>query len=66
MWQLTKAGSLTLVVPPSAAELANLTWQVAANNKFPAAAGHGRDDAIMALLHSQIRHVIYVLKENRA
>jgi hypothetical protein len=65
MWKLTKASFLTLAVPPSATELANLTWQVADSNKFPAAAGHERDDAMMALLRSRIRRVIYVVKKNR-
>jgi hypothetical protein len=64
-WQLTKAGFLAFAISSSAAALASLTWQVAANNNFPAAAGHERDDSMMALLRSQIKHVIYVGKESR-
>jgi YVTN family beta-propeller protein len=64
MWQLTKAGFLSLQMP-SAVRLAKLTWQVAANNNFPAVAGHQKDDAMMAFLRSRIKHVIYIVKENR-
>jgi hypothetical protein len=65
MRQLTKAGFLTFALPSSVADLANLTWQVAANNNFLAAADHERDNAMMAVLRSRIKHVIYVVKENR-
>jgi YVTN family beta-propeller protein len=62
--QLTQAGFLTLPVP-SARALAELTWRVAENNRFPAAARHRRGQETMAFLRSQIKHVIYVVKENR-
>jgi YVTN family beta-propeller protein len=60
--QLIKGGFL--VVPrPEDAELQRLTQQVASNNHFsvqPAAA-----DPLFAFLHNNIKHVIYIVKENR-
>ncbi len=61
--QLTKAGFQTLPVP-TAAELNNLTAKVIANDHL------GRtptpeQQATMAFLHSKIKHVIYIIKENR-
>ena len=61
--QLLKAGFLTLPVP-GAAELAKLTAQVASNN------GVGRkpdakERATFAFLKKKIRHIIYIVKENR-
>jgi DNA-binding beta-propeller fold protein YncE len=64
VWQLSKAGFLTLPMPQPAA-LAQLTLQVAANNGFPTAAARGRDRAVMDFLHARIKHVVYVVKENR-
>jgi DNA-binding beta-propeller fold protein YncE len=64
VWQLEKAGFLTLP-PPSAAELARLTRQVALNNRFPQGREAPADDATMAFLRQHIRHVIYIVKENR-
>ena len=61
--QLSKAGFLTLPLP-SDAELGTLTEQVMANDGFrspPTAA----DKAMMASLHARIKHVIYIIKENR-
>jgi len=61
--QLEKAGFLTLPLP-AAGELATLTQQVMANDGFgaqPTAA----DRAVMATLHRKIKHVIYIIKENR-
>ena len=63
VWQLEKAGFLTLPIP-SPAQLGDLTRQVAANNHVgdtPSAA----DAQTMAFVRSHIRHVIYVVKENR-
>jgi YVTN family beta-propeller protein len=65
VWQLTKAGLLSLPLP-SATSLARLTWQVAANNYFPSARQHQADAALMALVRDRIRHVIYIVKENRS
>ena len=64
VWQLEKAGFLTLA-PPSPAELGRLTRQVAANNRYPSAARSGEADAMFAALHKRIHHVIYIIKENR-
>ncbi|HXS20932.1 MAG TPA: bifunctional YncE family protein/alkaline phosphatase family protein [Steroidobacteraceae bacterium] len=61
--QLEKAGFLTLPLP-SDSELATLTQQVLANDNFNVAA-MPRDVAVMAALRRRIRHVIYIIKENR-
>jgi DNA-binding beta-propeller fold protein YncE len=61
--QLSKAGFLALPVPTGAA-LA-LTTRIAAHDdhfdEMPSAA----DEALMAQLHQRIRHIIYILRENR-
>jgi len=64
VWQLEKAGFLTLA-PPAAAELGRLTRQVAANNRYPSAAHSREADAVFAALRQRIHHVIYIIKENR-
>ena len=64
VWQLTKAGFLSMPMP-SEKELAQLTLQVAKNNNFPAAARHEKAQEMMGFLRSKIKHVIYVVKENR-
>ncbi len=61
--QLEKAGLLT-VPAPDAAALERLTRQVAVNNAFTAQQD-AADEKMMAALHSRIKHVIYVIKENR-
>jgi len=63
--QLTKAGLQSFPVPavPSA-ELATLTAQVALNNRFASTESAG-DATIMATVHSQVKHVIFIIKENR-
>jgi DNA-binding beta-propeller fold protein YncE len=63
VWQLEKAGFLTLPTP-GPAQLERLTAQVLANN-HAGAAGRAEDAAMMAFLHGRIHHVIYVVKENR-
>ncbi len=63
VWQKEKAGFLSLPMP-TPAQLASLTRQVAANNRVyarPSAAA----EATFAFLRERIRHVIYVVKENR-
>jgi len=65
VWQLEKAGFLALPMP-SAAELARLSWQVAYNNRFPAAARRHDKTPLMGFLRRAIKHVIYVVKENRS
>ena len=64
VWQLEKAGLLALPMP-DAAELADLTWQVAYNSNFTSAKGHLENKALMKALRERIKHVIYVVKENR-
>lgn len=66
VWQLTKAGLLTMPVPQL--NLNALTRQVARNNNFPAVkkAEEDNDTASMRFLQSgPIKHVIYIVKENR-
>ena len=64
VWQLTKAGLLSMPMP-SERELAQLTWQVAKNNNFPRTDKYDEAQKTMAYLRSKIKHVIYVVKENR-
>lgn len=61
--QLTKGGFLSLP-RPDATELKELTEQVARNNHFTPAAGVPAPP-IFSMLHSKIKHVIYIVKENR-
>ncbi|HSV03668.1 MAG TPA: hypothetical protein VLI41_10735 [Phenylobacterium sp.] len=64
VWQLEKAGFLTLPMPRPA-ELAELTRQVAANDHFPGTRDTRAAEAVMAELRGKIHHVIYIVKENR-
>ncbi len=57
--------SLVSAPVPAATDLSMLTRQVAANNGYNLAA-NASDDKIMASLRSKIKHVIYVVKENRS
>ncbi len=64
VWQLEKAGFLGMPTPRPD-HLGSLTRQVAVNNHVfdePSAA----DARTMAFLKSHIRHVIYIVKENRS
>jgi DNA-binding beta-propeller fold protein YncE len=61
--QLEKAGFQTIPVPQGAT-LAALTARVAINDGL-AGKGHDNDAALMAQLRRRIRHVIYIVKENR-
>ena len=61
--QLEKAGFLTVPVPDAAA-LEQTTRAVAANNDFDTQRDQ-RDRELMAALHQRIKHVIYIIKENR-
>jgi YVTN family beta-propeller protein len=62
-WQNQKAGFLVLPVPGSA-DLSELTDLVARNNGFNLLLG-AQDLATMGFLHGHIKHVIYIVKENR-
>lgn len=64
VWQLTKAGFLSMPMP-SEQELAQLTWQVAKNNGFTQTGKHDQAREMMSFLRNKIKHVIYVVKENR-
>lgn len=64
VWQLTKAGFLALPLP-STQELVKLSKQVAANNNFKHQEGYQQDKTMMAFLQKRIKHVIYIVKENR-
>ncbi len=64
VWQLEKAGFLS-VPAPAPAELAKLTRQVAANVGFTGGPAAAHDAAVMAEVRSRIKHVIYIVKENR-
>ena len=61
--QLSKAGLLSLPVP-NGDELARLTKIVAVNNHFGFRESDA-DHAMMEFLHRRIRHVIYIIRENR-
>ena len=63
VWQLTKAGFLTLPVP-SGQDLEELTAQVAQNNNYSAQQSVADAD-MMGFLHGKIQHIIYIVKENR-
>jgi DNA-binding beta-propeller fold protein YncE len=62
--QLTQAGFLVLPAPDSA-ELARLTAQVARNDHYRPDPRRAGDERMMAFLRRNIRHVIYIIKENR-
>jgi DNA-binding beta-propeller fold protein YncE len=64
VWQLEKAGFLTLPTP-TPAELGALTQKVALNNHYRPTAEAQADAALMAALRQRIRHVVYIVKENR-
>ena len=61
--QLIKAGLQSFPTPTSG-ELQALTQQVATNNRFRAFTS-ARDAAKLAFLRQHIKHVIYIIKENR-
>lgn len=62
--QLRQAGLLTLPAP-SPAELPALTRQVARNNHWVESPAHRAARVKMEQLRAKVKHVIYVLKENR-
>jgi YVTN family beta-propeller protein len=63
VWQLTKAGFLTLPTP-GRNDLTQLTQQVAQNNNYASNQGQPAND-VMQFLHGHIKHIIYIVKENR-
>ncbi len=64
VWQLTKAGFLSLPAP-SEPDLKKLTHQVAANNHLRPEKEKQQSEALMDFLQKRIKHVIYIVKENR-
>lgn len=64
VWQLTKAGFLTLPVPKRS-ELSALTKQVAYNNNWADVQEKAEAQRVMRFLRAHIKHVIYIVKENR-
>jgi YVTN family beta-propeller protein len=64
VWQLEKAGLLSFPVP-GPHEMARLSRQVAANNRFTGSERGSRGREVMAFVRSRVKHVIYVIKENR-
>jgi YVTN family beta-propeller protein len=63
--QLEKGG-FAVIPRPDAAELRELTQQVARNNRFSMPADNPKSRQLFAFLHEHIKHVIYVVKENRS
>jgi DNA-binding beta-propeller fold protein YncE len=63
--QLEKGG-LSVVPRPDAAALRDLTQQVARNNHFSAPAEDPKSRRLFEFLHQRIKHVIYIVKENRS
>jgi DNA-binding beta-propeller fold protein YncE len=63
--QLEKGG-LSTVPRPNATELRELTQQVARNNHFAAAKDDPRSRQLFTFLRQHIKHVIYIVKENRS
>ena len=61
--QLTKAGLQSFPVP-NTPQLATLTTQVATNDRFSSTESSS-DAAIMAAVSAGVKHVIYIIKENR-
>ena len=63
VWQLTKAG-FSVIPTPQGDTLEDLTERVARNNGF--SLGEAKEEnEIISFLRNQIKHVIYVVKENR-
>ncbi len=65
VWNLEKGGMLTIPAPLNRRALDALTAQVFTNNNFNPSANHDDNLATMAQLRQKIRHVIYIVKENR-
>ena len=62
-WEIEKSGLLTIPLPDSAT-LARLSAMVDANNGFSGQAP-GAVDAVMTEIRRHIKHVIYIINENR-
>jgi DNA-binding beta-propeller fold protein YncE len=64
IYQLQKAGLLQFPTPDDRV-LANATVQVAANIGLPGAAERDAADARMAEIRARVKHVVFIIKENR-
>ena len=64
IFQLEKGGLLQFPMPGNSA-LAATTLRVAANIGLPEAAARAEADARMALVRARVKHVVYIIKENR-
>jgi len=62
--QLNRAALVSLPVP-APGDLSALTSQVASNNRYNVVA-NSTDASVMAALRERIKHVIYIVKENRS
>jgi DNA-binding beta-propeller fold protein YncE len=62
--QLDKGG-FEVIPTPEGSALAGLTKQVAENDHFVTDSRRAADEKMMAFLRQHIRHVIYIVKENR-
>jgi DNA-binding beta-propeller fold protein YncE len=63
--QLEKGG-LSVIPRPDAAELKSLTQQVAINNRFSTHTEDAASHRLFAFLRQHVKHVIYIVKENRS
>ncbi len=63
--QLTQGGLLNVPVPPAAA-LAELTRRVSLNNRWTEIMASNAASERLRALRGKIRHVIYIVKENRS
>ncbi len=64
IYQLEKAGLLDLP-RPAPRTLAKLTLQVADNTGLTRSADRARAEAVMAAVRQRIKHVVFIIKENR-
>lgn len=64
IFQLEKAGMLQFPLPDAPA-LAATTLQVAANIGLPAVAERGAAQKLMEQIRARVKHVVFIIKENR-
>jgi DNA-binding beta-propeller fold protein YncE len=64
--QLEHSGFLTMPAPVPPRELARLTQQVARNNRFDKPERSAPSERLFSFLREHIKHVIYIMKENRS
>ncbi|HYL94002.1 MAG TPA: beta-propeller fold lactonase family protein [Alphaproteobacteria bacterium] len=65
VWQLEKGG-FSVIPTPGAAELVRLTAQATENNHYFTEPVTESALPLFAFLHQRIKHIIYVVKENRS